>query len=216
MNEALSEPSTGRFCTCRETPFNAEPILDLADDSVSAQPVVDASSTSASDSEPRSIADLSPGEVSICLEKLGGAELELTNRRIILRGEARSSVIFSSMRIDQVDSISVLLVPHSRRILYWGVVGILATIGIWQSLDGTGNIRLAMSAIVATASIALIIAHIILPPNVRLLFTSSVGSELAADFAYEEIDKADKIAVLVWSHIESRVESDRPGTNEAG
>ncbi len=188
---AIGDLPAVRFCTCRATPHPVE----------KSDVIGDGSSAVAGD-EPRSITELSPGEVSICSEALDGGkggELELTNRRIIVRGGVESRVLFSSMRIDQVDSISVLRVPHGRRMLYWGVVGALAAIGVWQSLDGTGNLRIAITGIVALTSMALLIAHLIRPPNVRLVFSSVFGSELTADFAYDGLEKADRFASTVWS-----------------
>ena len=203
--------SAVRFCSCSILPphlmassavsdasSRKDEQLDVGDDSSQGVYSEEEEST-------RGLLDLLPEEKEILSEQLdagGGGELIFTDRRVILKGGAESRSIFSSMRVDEIETVALFRVLGGRSALYWSIIGAIASVAMWQSLDGIGNLRLIITALVAVVSVGMLILYLVQPSNVLLAFRSIYGSELSAEFTHSKIDHAEQFAAQVLSRVE--------------
>lgn len=213
-----------RFCSCSDLPPHLATSSAVSDASNRIRRE-DEQSDVADDSsqgvcregaEPtRGLLDLLPEEKEIRSEQLdagGGGELVFTDRRVILKGGAESRSIFSSMRVDEIETVALFRVPGGRSALYWSIIGAIASVAMWQSLDGIGNLRLIITALVAVVSVGMLVLHLVQPSNVLLTFRSIYGSELSAEFTHSKLDDAEKFATQVLWRVED-IRSKRNSTH---
>ena len=183
---------------------------------VDTEPEPDTVSDHASDFEPPEldgVTGLLPGETSLYTAPThndGGSEVVLTDRRVVLRGAPDSKVLFASMQLDEIDSVSISRARLSRRSLTWGLIGIAAAVGMWQALDGVGNIRLVIAAIVVLASAVLVADYALRPPDLEVSIRAKSGKVLTIDFAQNRAQVADQFAARIIAMLERyRVGSDQ-------
>ena len=215
-----------RFCTCSDAPTGLSQDAD-ADPSVSevtrsfgeGGPTPDTSrsaspppregvvSVSPADlSELESLADLLPGESSLFsafTHGEEGSEVLLTDWRILLRGAPDANVLFSSIWLTDVDSVSISRARPSRRSLIWGLIGLVATVGMWQALDGVGNLRLFIAAIVLLMSAVLLADYALRPPDLEVLIRAKSGASMSIEFAQKRADVADRFSAKVVAALEA-------------
>ncbi len=171
-----------------------------------ASSVTDTDAATGSETDVHSLFELRPGEDVVASERYDiddGGELLLTNHRLFLRGSLEAKNLFASIRLSEVETVSVVRVPKGRREIYWGIIGLLAALGIWQSLDGVGNLRLVFTGAVVAASLISLLIHFLVSGNVRLVFRSVFGSEITADFSSHRLKAADHFAGLVMARVDA-------------
>ncbi len=222
-----------RFCTCserptvevdrRETATGADRDRLMSDEAAVSQADAGRSVTSAgraqeaaskpdSDVEREtpvisSVSDLLPGETALFTSSThgrGGSEVVLTERRVLLRGAPDADVLHASMRFSEIDSVTVSRSNPSRRSLVWGLVGIAASIGMWQALDGVGNLRLIIGVIVVLMSAVLLADYFLRPPDLVVGLRANSGAEMKIGFGQSHVDEADRFAARVISMMEMR------------
>tara|TARA_Y100000588_G_scaffold146726_1_gene160586 strand:- start:1086 stop:1664 length:579 start_codon:yes stop_codon:yes gene_type:complete len=94
---------------------------------------------------------LLPGERVIAeLRSDNGGEFQLTHNRIIYNRESRSSVVYSSIQMQDISSIQIFKRPRARRSAIWGIIGLCSAIVVWQVIPNS------MSGIIASLAVALI------------------------------------------------------------
>ena len=153
-----------------------------------------------------SLADLLPGETSLFsafTHGEEGSEALLTDRRILLRGAPDARVLFSSVRLTDVDSVSISRARPNRRSLFWGLIGLGATVGMWQALDGVGNLRLIIAAIVLLMSAVLLADYALRPPDLQVDIRAKSGADMSIDFAQNRADAADRFSAKVVAALEA-------------
>lgn len=154
-----------------------------------------------------SVSDLLPDETvlfSASTHGKGGSEVVLTERRVLLRGAADAKVLHASLRLKEIDAVTISRSAPSRRSLIWGLIGIGATVGMWQALDGVGNLRLIIAAIVLAMSALLLADYFLRPPDLEVVFRARSGAEMTVAFGQTHVDEADGFAARVISLLESR------------
>ena len=152
-----------------------------------------------------SVSDLLPGESSLFTATThgkGGSEVVLTERRVLLRGGEDAPVLHASLRFGEIDSVSIVRAAPSRRSLIWGLIGFAASVGIWQALDGVGNIRLIMAAVVVLMSVVLLADYFLRPPDLEVVLQARSGTEMRIGFAQSHSEEADRLAANVLSMME--------------
>ncbi len=222
-----------RFCTCSERPVvevdrretrheaatgavaSDEAAVSQADAGrpvTSAERAQEAASKSDSDVEREtpavsSVSELLPGETALFTSSThgrGGSEVVLTERRVLLRGAPDADVLHASMRFSEIDSVTISRSRPSRRSLVWGLVGIAASIGMWQALDGVGNLRLIIGVIVVLMSAVLLADYFLRPPDLVVGLRANSGAEMKIGFGQSHVDEADRFAARVISMMEMR------------
>ena len=142
-------------------------------------------------------AQLLPGERVISkLKSNNDGGFELTHNRIIYTRDSRSTVVYSSIQIQDISSIQIFRRPRARRSAAWGIIGLFSAIGVWQvTLDSVAGI--IASLVVALISLILVADYWVRPVGVHIEFkttagkiTGEVGSKLseAVKFAQEVED----------------------------
>ena len=153
-----------------------------------------------------SVSDLMPDESSVSsafTHGEDGSEVVLTERRVLLRGAPDAAVLHASMRLDEIDSVVISRARPRRRSLIWGLVGIGASIGMWQALDGVGNLRLIIAAVVLMTSCVLLADYFLRPPGLDVVMRARSGKEMRVEFAPSNADEADRFAARVVSRLEA-------------
>ena len=153
-----------------------------------------------------SVSDLLHGEsslFSVFTRGEGGSEVVLTERRVLLRGAPEADLLHASIRLAEIDSVVISRARPRRRSLVWGLIGIGASIGIWQSMDGVGNIRLIITAVVLLVSSLLLADYFLRPPDLELVMRARSGAEMRVIFASTNADEADRFAAQVISKFEA-------------
>ena len=173
----------------------------------------DASVSVAADGEPAdppmeldSVSDLLPGESTVASASTrgkGGSEVVLTNWRVLLRGAPEAKVLHASMRLTEIDSLEISRARPGKRSLVWGLIGIGAAIGMWQALDGAGNVRLFVAALVVFMSGLLLVDYFLRPPDLQVVFRARSGVEMIVEFAQSHAEEADRFAAQVLVNLES-------------
>ena len=210
------------FCSCSDVPTRVTPDAgddrDLSEDSSLAgasepstsgtappQKQSDVSASLADLPDLESLTDLLPGETSLFsafTHGEEGSEVVLTDRRILLRGAPDANVLFSSIWLVDADSISISRARPKRRSLIWGLIGLGATVGMWQALDGAGNLRLIVAAIVLLMSAVLLADYALRPPDLQVLIRAKSGAVMSIEFAQSRADVADRFSAKVVTALE--------------
>lgn len=231
--DELQSRGETRFCTCSGAPGHlsdqvfaesevenetVEPQSpsgeeDERQDGVNTDPNVsvlksgaDADSTDGVAPELRSVSDLFPGETtvdSVSTHGKGGSEVVLTNMRVLLRGAPEANLLHASMPLSEIDSLAISRARPNRRSLVWGLVGIGAAIGMWQALDGVGNMRLIVGAVMVLMSAVLLADYFLRPPDLQVVFRSHSGAEMVVEFGQSHVADADRFAAQVLAKLEN-------------
>ena len=216
----------GKFCTCSDVPTRL--INDAEADRVGSMRSQGDGNTAASRNtaigathirtghdttvsvsdmdELNSLTEMLPGETSLFsafTHGQGGSEALLTDRRVVFKGAPDAAMLFSSVRLIDVDSVSITRSRPRRRSLIWGLIGIGASVGMWQALDGVGNLRLIIAAIVLLMSALLLADYALRPPDLEVLIRGKSGTVLSIDFAQSRAADADRFAARVAAALEA-------------
>ena len=120
-------------------------------------------------------AQLLPGErvISKLISNNDGG-FELTHNRIIYTRDSRSTVVYSSIQIQDISSIQIFRRPRARRSAVWGIIGLFSAIGVWQvTPNSTPGIIAALA--VALISLVLIADYWLRPDGVHIEFQTTAG-----------------------------------------
>ena len=120
-------------------------------------------------------AQLLPGERVISkLKSNNDGGFELTHNRIIYTRDSRSTVVYSSIQIQDISSIQIFRRPRARRSAVWGIIGLFSAIGVWQvTPNSTPGIIAALA--VALISLVLIADYWLRPDGVHIEFQTTAG-----------------------------------------
>ena len=152
-----------------------------------------------------SVSDLLPGESELFSSKThgrGGSEVVLTEKRVLLRGAADEKVLHATMRFSEIDSVTIARSRPSRRSLVWGLIGVGASVGMWQALDGVGNLRLIIAVIVVLMTVVLLADYFLRPPDLLVGLRARSGVEMSIAFGQSHAEEADRFAARVISMME--------------
>jgi len=120
-------------------------------------------------------AQLLPGERVISKLKSNNDEgFDLTHSRIIYARDSRSTVVYSTIQIQDISSIQIFRRPRARRSAVWGIIGLFSAIGVWQvTPNSTPGIIAALA--VALISLVLIADYWLRPDGVHIEFQTTAG-----------------------------------------
>ena len=198
--EPAPEPATDTT-TSDATPLGVPESPDLEGETVD-------SSTQTSNEWPelKSASDLLPGESLVYSAQThgdGSSEALLTDRRVVLRGAPDAVALFASLRLQEIESVTISRARPNRRSLIWGLIGIGAAIGMWQALDGVGNMRAIVAGVVVLMSLVLLGDYALRPTDVEVTIRANSGSMMSILFSHSRSSDADKFAAHVLSAVEA-------------
>ncbi len=224
-NDGLEHVPT-RFCSCSDRPprvvlesakvqtatsvaggAEIDPVRPAA--TVGATPQVGVTGASTSTVDPPAlggVSELFEGELSLYsvhTHGKGSSEVVLTDRRVLLRGAPDAKVLFSSIMLNDIDSVAITRARPNRRSLVWGLIGIGASVGMWQALDGVGNLRLVIAAIVVLTSALLLADYALRPPDLQVSLRARSGTVMGVDFAQGSAEEADRFGARVIATLEA-------------
>ncbi len=137
-----------------------------------------------------------PEEKSITrLEALHGRRLVLTEERVTVEGDRDGWGGWSVAFLPQIAAIRVSPGRKERSTLIWGIVGVIAAIGVWQvaSNDAVSAIG---GIVVGAISLALLGEFFFRPPDLRLQIV--LGTEtIDVDIKRSQADEARQFAELI-------------------
>ena len=199
--EAEIESSASTFA-----PTRTAGIVDRAPPPrVTATPARSSADVDDAEVELSSVSELLPGEstiYSVLTHGRGGSEVVLTQRRVLLRGSPDAKILHASIRLADIDAVRIERASPKRRSLIWGLIGFGASVGMWQALDGVGNLRLFIAAAVVLMSLVLFADYFLRPPDLMVSLSARSGSELVIDFGQSHTEEADRFATQVLSKLE--------------
>lgn len=97
------------------------------------------------------------------LEALNGHRFALTSQRVSYESTQDWSFAF----LTGITAVRIVSQPRDRRSLFWGIVGALAALGVWQ-IATNGTVALAGGLVVAAVSALLLGDYFIRAPDLRL------------------------------------------------
>ena len=119
--------------------------------------------------------ELLPAEETVReLQGADGGRFVLTDQRVIYTGGEASEAVFSSARLEDVTSVAMERRARERRSAVWGVVGLIAAIGVWQ-VTYSGTVGLIAGGVVGLISFALLADYWFRVPGVVLRFLTAGG-----------------------------------------
>lgn len=119
----------------------------------------------------------------------------LTTHRLIFQGRSAEGALFSTAAVQDVTSIQFGRRPRDARGAWWGVVGLLAAILVWQVTinETVGNVA---GAVVAGIS-ALLLADYWFRPGGLILRFSTPGGTVEGPVSGKHVREAEQLAATV-------------------
>ncbi len=119
----------------------------------------------------------------------------LTNLRLIYQGRTADGAIFSAAGVKDVTAIEFGRRPRDARSAWWGVVGLLAAIAVWQ-VTTNETIGAIAGAVVAGISLLLLADYWFRPAGLILRFGTPGGS-VEGPVSGKRIHDAEALAARV-------------------
>lgn len=152
---------------------------------------------------------LLPGEPIIASLSTGGGEFHLTATRVSFTGGRESETVHSSAMLRDVTGVEMLRRPRESRSAWWGGIGLLAAIGVWE-VSSNNTIGGIAAVVVALISIALLADYWFRPGGVVLAFRAA-GSSVQGTIESSGIDAARQfIDIFEASRASARLGSSWP------
>ncbi|HIF13544.1 MAG TPA: hypothetical protein EYQ82_11215 [Dehalococcoidia bacterium] len=126
--------------------------------------------------EPDSVIDgfrLIEGESVVESLEVGGSDrFVLTDRRVIYIGGDEDHRNWSFAPISEISSVRVTRVVRERSSLIWGVLGLIASIGVWQVATNE-RVGIIGGVVMAALGVILLCDYYLRTPPSRLLFDAA-------------------------------------------
>ena len=124
---------------------------------------------------------LLPGERLVSeLNSKDDGSFKLTSSRVIYRGNADSTSVYASTQLKDITSILISRRTRGRRSAVWGIVGLFASIGVWQ-VTPDSTIGVTAAAAVALISLVLMSDYWIRPAGVHLELQTGAGNMIGGE-----------------------------------
>ncbi len=119
----------------------------------------------------------------------------LTTRRLIYQGRSAEGALFSAATVEDVTAIEFGRRPRDSRSAWWGVVGLLASIAVWQ-VTTNETVGAVSGAIVAGISLLLLADYWFRPAGLVLKF-GTPGGTVEGPVSSKRIRDAEELAARV-------------------
>ena len=117
---------------------------------------------------------LIPGESVIATLPAEGGEFRMTASRLVFTGGPESEAVYSSARLRDVTGVEILRRPREARSAWWGGLGLLAAVGVWE-VSSNQTVGAIAAVVVAVISAALLADYWFRPGGVVLAFRTPGG-----------------------------------------
>ena len=104
------------------------------------------------------------------LEALNGHRFALTSQRVSYEGADDWSFAF----LTEITAVRIVGQPRDRRSLFWGIVGALAALGVWQ-IATNGTVAVVGGLVVGVVSALLLGDYFFRPPDLHLELQTGAG-----------------------------------------
>jgi hypothetical protein len=153
--------------------------------------------------EPTRLLDMADDEVLV-QEVDSGAEgrFILTNRRIIYQGHSTEAALFASAAVKDITLIEFGRKSRDTRSAWWGVIGILAAIAVWQVT--TNQAVGAAAGLIVGGISALLLADYWLRPHGLVLRFGTAGGRVEGPVSGRRMREAEQLAARVQLLARSR------------
>lgn len=131
---------------------------------------------------------LLPGETALSSLSSEDGEFRLTPNRVVFTGRGESAAVFTSAHVADVTAVEISRRPRESRSAWWGGLGLIAAIGVWQ-VSSNPTVGGVAAAIVALISLALLADYWFRPGGVILAFRTP-GSSVQGVIPARDIDAA--------------------------
>lgn len=146
--------------------------------------------------KPKGLLDLAPGEQLVREVDSGDdGRFVLTTIRLIYQGRSAEGAIFAAAAVADVTSIEFRRRARDSRSVWWGVIGMIAAILVWQVTinEGVGAVA---GAVVAGISALLLADYWFRPPGLVLRFGTAGGAVQGA-VSGKRVREAEELAAEV-------------------
>jgi hypothetical protein len=116
----------------------------------------------------------------------------LTNRRLIYQGRSSEGAVFATAAIQDVTSIEFGRRARDSRSAWWGVIGLIAAVAVWQ-VTVSENVGAIAGAIVAGISALLLADYWFRPPGLVLRF-GTPGGAVQGPVSGKRVREAEELA----------------------
>ena len=142
----------------------------------------------------------------------------LTNRRIIYQGRSDEGALFATAAMEDVSSIQFGRRPRDSRSAWWGVIGLVASVAVWQVTTSEG-VGVVAGSIVAVISLLLLADYWFRPAGLVLRF-GTPGGAVEGAVSGKRMKDAEELAAkaqqIKMSSTQARSASTRPPGGSPG
>ena len=191
------------YCTCQ---IPQPEVNDAAAPEIPTSEVTPSSDTEESEAEAEPVADeivvplivvqpmpspaVDQGETDLARLETRDGEITLTDRRVVMHGNAGSHTPWASMSLKDVTGARIDKPQRGYRGWIWTAVGAAATIAIWQILDGGGWIRLAFPGLVALSTVVMLFTTMLAPLPLIFSVVGRDGNSIESRISSDQQDAA--------------------------
>lgn len=194
-NESTPIPASSGRSTfgASQAPVSPRPIWTSPYERTGDEPAQPAAKSAPKREEPAGLLDLADDEVLV-QDVDSGAEgrFILTNRRIIYQGHSSESAIFASAAVKDVTLIEFGRKERDSRSAWWGAIGILAAIAVWQVT--TNQAVGAVAGLVVGGLSALLLADYWFRPHGLILRFGTAGGRIEGPVSGKRMREAEQLA----------------------
>ena len=146
--------------------------------------------------KPRGLLDLAPSE-NLLREVDSGDDgrFVLTNLRLIYQGRSSEGALFAAAAVADITSIEFGRRARDSRSAWWGIIGMVAAIAVWQ-VTTNENVGAVAGAVVAGISALLLADYWFRPPGLVLRFGTPGGAVVGA-VSGKRVREAEELAAEV-------------------
>ena len=146
--------------------------------------------------KPRGLLDLAPTEHLVREVDSGDdGRFVLTNMRLIYRGRSTEGALFAAAAVADVTSIEFGRRARDSRSAWWGVIGMVAAIAVWQ-VTTNESVGAIAGAVVAGISALLLADYWFRPPGLVLRF-GTPGGAVEGTVSGKRVREAEELAAEV-------------------
>ena len=153
------------------------------------------------------------GETDLARLETRDGEITLTDRRVVMQGNADSQTPWASMSLNDVTGARIDKPQRGYRGWIWTAVGAAATIAIWQILDGGGWIRLAFPGLVALSTVVMLFTTMLAPLPLIFSVVGRDGNSIESRISSDQQDAAGTFGRQVIEQAQASVARASDGAN---
>lgn len=150
---------------------------------------------------------LAAGEEVIDTLEVGGEDrFAMTTERVIYSGGTEEHRMWSFALISEITSAEVSRAPRDKAMLVWGLLGLVAAVGIWQV--STNAIIGVVGGVAMTALSLLLLGDYYFRTPPSMLVFRAAGQEVGGPLSREAEDRSREFADQIM-HARARAEAKR-------